>query len=104
MSPAADAVDPREPRLSRLQRDLLSNIWVESLEVGLLTAEIPWVPREWFRTWTPANEAAASRALRRLEARGLVERLPARPGGRRTARVRLTDRGWWVASNLSRPT
>jgi hypothetical protein len=104
VSCAADADVPMEPRLSELQRVILRHIWSETLEQGLLSVAIPWAPSAWLGPWTRADAAASSRALRRLERRGLVERLPARPAGaHRTTHVRLTDRGRAVAEQLLFP-
>jgi len=104
VSSAADADVPPEPRLSELQRVILRHLWSETLEGGVLSAQIPWAPSDWLGPWTRADAAAASRALHRLERRGLVERLPARPAGaRRTTHVRLTDRGRTVAEHLLFP-
>jgi len=98
VTPADDAAMPPEPRLSQLQRVILCHIWREAIAEGLVSAAIPWAPSDWLGAWTRVDAAAASRALRRLERRGLVERLPARPAGaRRTTHVRLTDRGYEVA-------
>jgi DNA-binding PadR family transcriptional regulator len=104
VSPTDDTDVPMEPRLSELQRVILRHILSEALEVGLLSAQIPWAPSDWLGPWTRADAAAASRALHRLERRGLVERLPTRPAGaHRTTHVRLTDRGWAVADRLLFP-
>jgi hypothetical protein len=103
MSPADDADVPPEPRLSELQRTILRHICGET--AGVEGAVTPWAPSAWLGPWTPADAAAFSRALRRLERRGLVERLPARPAGAtRTTAVRLTDRGRAVAQHLLFPT
>ena len=104
MSPADDADGPLEPRLSEHQRVILRHLLSETLEQGLLSVAIPWAPSHWYGAWTRADAAAVSRALRRLERRGLVERLPARPAGAtRTTHVRLTDRGRAVADRLLFP-
>jgi hypothetical protein len=105
VSPAAAADVPPEPRLSEHQRVILRHLCSEAIEEGLVSVAIPWAPSHWYGAWTRADAAAFSRALRRLERRGLVERLPARPSGAtRTTHVRLTARGWEVAQWILFPT
>jgi DNA-binding MarR family transcriptional regulator len=105
VNPAADADDTREPRLSQLQRIILIDIWSDETR-SRAGSEVPWRPSNSLSlgTWRRARAAAVSRALRRLESRGLIERLPAGPAGaRRTTHVRLTARGRVVAPRLSDP-
>jgi len=71
---------------------------------------LPWKPRQWGYTPTPARRASCSRSLERLEKRGLVLRQNWRAGTRksaadphdRTTHVVLTGAGKAVAEKLSR--
>ena len=60
-------------------------------------AGVPWQPRPTGRPWPLVVRVDGSRALARLERRGLVLRL--RPGGR-TTRVRLTPAGFATVRQL----
>jgi hypothetical protein len=105
-----------EARLSQLQKVILDAIWSETSrlettleprgESGLLARVrewgVEWHPSLWNDTWTPTDRAVLSRALRRLEQRGLVERKNERTGkSTRTTHVRLTERGREVAKWLT---
>jgi hypothetical protein len=96
-----------EARLSRLQRRLLRQLqaqeaWIRACgdaraQVALFAWGIPWRPGAPYARWTASRRAAYSRALRRLEQRGLllrVRRGRTRPS-RRTTHVRLLTR--WEA-------
>jgi DnaB-like helicase N terminal domain len=104
------------PGLSRLQKDILRDVWEETVRVervletkgmtGLLARVqywgIEWYPSRGHDRWTPTDRAVVSRALRRLEQRGLVERkneCTGQPG--RTTNVRLTERGREIAKQLT---
>jgi len=86
--------------------------WLKAHRVALeydavkaqLADGMAWEPRT-FRNrpeqpWTRAMAATVSRALHRLERRGLIEAIPF-AGSRRTRAVRLTDRGRAVAKRLA---
>jgi hypothetical protein len=113
---------PGAARLSRLQKTILRYLrdetadWERYFQVhgehdGLVWLQhwgCPWSPR-YIRyttqgdttTWTPTDRAVFSRALHRLEQRGLVERKNDRTGmSRRTTTVRLTKRGREIAKRL----
>jgi hypothetical protein len=85
-----------EARLSRLQAQ---EAWIRvcgdaRAQVALFAWGIPWRPGAPYVRWTASRRAAYSRALRRLEQRGLLLRV--RRGRRRTSRrtthVRLLTR------------
>jgi hypothetical protein len=91
-------------RLSRLQRRILRQLqaqaaWIRvcgdaRAQVALFAWGIPWRPGAPYARWTASRRAAYSRALRRLEQRGLllrVRRGRQRPS-RRTTHVRLLTR------------
>jgi hypothetical protein len=111
-----------QPKLSQLQRQLLcallrdTNVfegWSESTRVEAATVGVPYRAREWFtpsRGWryypTPTS-ASLSRALARLEERGLLVRANIHTGADaagaapvRTTHVRLTEEGRAVADEL----
>jgi hypothetical protein len=105
-----------EARLSGLQKTILSIVWAEtsSLETDLEASgrhdllaqvrywDVDWHPSQWLDIWTPADRAVFSRALRRLEQCGLVERKNAwTVESIRTTHVRLTERGCEVAKRLT---
>jgi hypothetical protein len=111
-----EAAGIAEARLSWLQKAILAAVWAgtSSLETDLevrgqhdLLARVQywgveWYPRQWLERWTPADRAVFSRALRRLEQRGLVERKNARTvESTCTTHVRLTERGREVAKRLT---
>jgi hypothetical protein len=90
-----------EAHLSRLQRRLLRQLqaqeaWIWACgdaraQVALFAWGVPWRPGAPYVRWTASRRAAYSRALRRLEQRGLllrVRRGRKRPS-RRTTHVRL---------------
>ncbi len=58
-----------------------------------------WRPEDLGGEMTPSRRASISRALKRLEEREIVRRIPG-PGGRRTVRVRLTIAGDKLAKRL----
>jgi hypothetical protein len=88
-------------RLSRLQRRILRQlrareawIWASGdgrAQIALFAWGIPWRPGAHYARWTASRRAAYSRALQRLEQRGLLLRV--RRGrqrrSRRTTHVRL---------------
>ena len=111
-----DAAFIPEARLSQLQKTILELVWAETYRLetaleargqrGLLARVqdwgVDWAPTRWADPWTPADRAVISRALRRLEQRGLVERKnEVTNTPRRTTNVRLTDRGREVAKRLT---
>jgi hypothetical protein len=117
MTYAAETEFIPEARLSQLQKALLEVVWDETSrlettleargEHGLLARVrywgVEWYPSRWADRWTPADRAVVSRALRRLEQRGFVERKNERTGQPgRTTNVRLTDRGREVAKWLTK--
>lgn len=77
---------------------------------------VPWKPGKWNETWENTHAASYSRALRRLEKRGLVLRnndISGRPDTgearrsmddphNRTVRVLITDAGWEVGKRLTK--
>ena len=93
-----------EARLSRLQRRLLRQLqaqaaWIKvcgdaRAQVALFAWGIPWRPGAPYARWTASRRAAYSRALRRLEQRGLLLRVRRGRGRtrRRTTHVRLLMR------------
>jgi len=103
-----------EARLSRLQRRILRQLqaqaaWIRvcgdaRAQVALFAWGIPWRPGAPYVHWTASRRAAYSRALRRLEQRGLllrVQRGRRRPS-RRTTHVRLLTRQEDVAPRSPR--
>ena len=117
MTHAAETAFMPEARLSQLQKVLLEVVWDETRrlettleargEQGLLARVrcwgVEWYPSRWLDGSTPADRAVVSRALRRLEQRGLVERKNQRTGKPgRTTNVRLTDRGREIAKRLTK--
>src|SRR5919109_1265239 len=72
-------------RLSRLQRRILRQLqaqaaWIRvcgdaRAQVALFAWGIPWRPGAPYARWTASRRAAYSRALRRLEQRGLLLRV-----------------------------
>ena len=106
-----------EARLSQLQKVLLEAVWDETCrlettleargEQGLLARVrywgVEWYPSRWLDDSMPADRAVVSRALRRLEQRGLVERKNQRTGkSGRTTNVRLTNWGLEIAKRLTK--
>ena len=110
--------------LSKLQGAILRSLWhvttlVEAEVEGAASSDhwgIPWHPRGNAPRWTASNRAAVSRALRRLEQRGLLVRMnrtvtigvsdsatggPPRMASRRTSEVRLTELGRAVAQRFT---
>jgi DNA-binding PadR family transcriptional regulator len=64
---------------------------------------VDWDPSRGQDSWTPTDRAVVSRALRRLEQRGLVERKNEQTDNpARTTNVRLTARGREVANRLTK--
>ena len=64
---------------------------------------VPWYPAKGQEDWERSDSAIISRALRRLEARGLVERNnDITRNGRRTTRVKLTPLGLSIAKRLTK--
>ncbi len=74
--------------LSDNQLDLLCWIAGQHLKSGL--SEIPWTHAG---EWTASDRASESRTLRRLEDRGLVERLNMNGDYGRTTHVAITEAG-----------
>jgi hypothetical protein len=99
----------REAGLSGLQRRILRQLQAQAAGIGascdvraqviLDVLGVPWRPRAGRKRWTAAQRASHSRALRRLERRGLLVRVQrgCQATGRRTTHVRLWPRGrpWW---------
>ena len=101
-------------RLSGLQRAILLYLAQERI-AGRTMAQ--WQPSRWYPTWSPSNRAVFSRALHRLEARGLILRQNQRaavPGSwtgyrrsvtdpfmKRTTTIELTPIGREVAERLT---
>jgi ribosomal protein S19E (S16A) len=95
----------REAGLSRLQRRILRHLQAQAAGISasgdvrarvvLDVFGVPWHPRAGRRRWTAAQRASYSRALRRLEQRGLLARVNRgrQATGRRTTHVRLWPRG-----------
>ena len=63
---------------------------------------IHWTPSRWHQDWTASDRASVSRALKRLEGRGLVLRTNDWGGDRRTNHVRLTEQGRQEAERLTK--
>lgn len=86
-------------KLSKLQRDILLNLYMQTVG-GML--ETKWMPTKWLVSQTAADCAAVSRALKRLKERGLI----AQPLGkndkthRRTTHVKLTHLGFLVSKQI----
>jgi hypothetical protein len=121
--PMTDTMDAEflpEARLSQLQKKILRCVYARTIRDETWakgTGEtwrikhveywgIEWYPSKGQRAWTPSNRAVMSRALRRLEQRGLVERRNRISGEEsgRTVNVHLTDRGREVAKRLTSMT
>jgi DNA-binding MarR family transcriptional regulator len=90
-------------KLSQLQRKIL--LWIGEVRQRTRLVDVPWTPSHGLYPmaehphWTPADRAVVSRALRRLEQRGLLRRTNAR-----TTHVRLTSRGGKVLKRLAAAT
>jgi hypothetical protein len=90
-----------EAHLSRLQQRILRQLrvqmaWIHAhgnarAQVVLFVWGVPWRPGAYHARWTNAKRAAYSRALRRLERRGLLLRVRRgrKATSRRTTHVRL---------------
>lgn len=100
-------------RLSRQQKGILEVIWERTtyieahgndFEKGMVECwGIPWYPAKGQEDWTRSDSAIISRALHRLEARGLLERNNDITNNRRRAtRVKLTPAGIEVAKRLTK--
>jgi DNA-binding MarR family transcriptional regulator len=104
-----------EARLSPLQKAILRAVWTETVRLERALAArgahrllargqswgVDWEPSREQERWTPVARATVSRALRRLEQRGLVEHTNPQTGTPgRPIRVRLTERGREVAERL----
>jgi hypothetical protein len=110
-------------KLSRLQKSLLKKLWHWEAELDTWLETHPsdtqwqtvkqmreegmdWTPRYLYtdgtERWTPKARASVSRALSRLEARGLVERVLF-DHTHRTRLIRFTPRGRTVARRLTGP-
>jgi DNA-binding HxlR family transcriptional regulator len=101
-----------QPKLSQLQRQILCEIRRSVQNFGSFqeaeTQGVPYVPRNWFKS--PPTSASLSRALFRLEERGLIIRSNIHTGADaagaapvRTTHVRLTPEGRAVADELRSP-
>jgi len=86
-------------KLSRLQQEILLKLFSETEG----HRAVKWTPREWFGAKHPAERAAFSTSLKRLEIRGLVKRQSADKTAqpKRTALVKLTNLGFRVAKRLT---
>ena len=89
-------------RLSQLQKKILLKL-LEATK-GHRNNPVPWTPAAWFGEQSDSDRAATSRALKRLEERGLVvrtslehKRLP-----KRTALIELTDLGYRLAKTVNK--
>lgn len=100
-------------KLSRQQRHILDVLWEQTTYIeghGNEFAKamlnywgVRWYPAKGFDDWKRSDSATISRALRRLEHRGLVERkneISDRVG--RTTRVKLTAAGIAIAKRLTK--
>jgi len=99
----AEAIPVKEShsKLSQLQKKILLKL--------MDTARgpykpVPWKPAEWFGEQTRSDHAAISRALKKMEARGLVVRRAAGREGlsKRTALLELTAFGYQSIKLLTR--
>lgn len=91
----------RTTKLSQLQTKILLKL----LEVAKgYRNPVPWTPAAWFGEQSDSDRAAISRALKKLEERGLVVRKSLHHKGqpKRTANLELTDLGWRSAKLLTR--
>ena len=79
--------------LSRLQTWVLCRVLAHEDEGGDTAWGMPWRAQ----SPTPAESAATSRAITRLERRGLIERRNQRTGKRQATHLRLTDQGRAIA-------
>ena len=90
--------------LSIDQLDML--IWIAAQHLKHQQDLVPWTHGG---EWTASQRAAESRTFRRLEERGLVERLNMNGGGRRTSHVANSESGLeaipfnWCMRNRSLP-
>jgi len=108
-----------QPKLSQLQRQLLCALLRdvdcyegagETIRAEAVTVGVPYRAREWFtpswgwRYYAPPTSASLSRALARLEERGLLVRANIHDGAdvrpTRTTHVRLTPEGRAHADEL----
>jgi len=88
--------------LSDKQRVMLRSIRRLTIEGELEGQDLAFWGIKWLLDTTNASESAAtSRALRRLEARGLVVRMSQKSGGRRTTHVRITPAGRAAAACMA---
>jgi len=91
-------------KLSRLQKHILTVIFNQQIYIeanmdddaksNFKVCGVPWYPAAGHNDWTRSDSAVIPRALRRLQARGLVERknlIDANP--RRATGVKLTPLG-----------
>lgn len=114
-TPPPPAPDPDD--FSELQREIVVHIWKQDERLSEEIAALP--PDDWYRghlerrgvRWdpntldgdlTPSKRVSISRALRRLQHRGIVSREnDTGRGGNRTTRVELTDIGRLLAARLT---
>ncbi|MBA2750457.1 MAG: hypothetical protein H0U45_17450 [Tatlockia sp.] len=89
-------------KLSKLQKEILTKVLNPESIIGLYG--IKWGSEEWFGRSTPSDRAAFSRAIKRLESRGLIYRLSdrGRLAPQRTASLSLTLLGYLVVKRLIR--
>lgn len=100
-------------RLSRLQKKILEVIWEHTTYIEahgndfakkmLNIWGVSWYPAKGYDDWSRSDSASISRALHRLQARGLVERNNDITDNRqRTTRVKLTPAGIEVVKRLTK--
>lgn len=89
------AIDDGTHKLSKLQRELLLNLYGQTFGGALLGR---WIPTEWVCALTPD----VSRSLKRLCERSLILRQSPNGGNspKRTTHVRLTHLGFAVAKRI----
>jgi predicted transcriptional regulator len=98
-------------KLSKMQKQILAKL-LEKIRVTK-SPDVEWSPGDWFEALDPSKQAIYSRALQRLESRGLVVRQSInansldktriqikRGSNRKTTHVRLTDLGIAIANRL----
>lgn len=80
-------------KLSKQQRTVLLKVHEETKQGQ--NKPVLWKPAQWFGEQTDSERAALSRALKKLEERGLIVRKSSKQKGvpKRTAYVELTDTG-----------
>lgn len=109
----AKALLPEQARgLSWLQRRILVKVWEWTRFIEAHCGDhqrtlahiwgVPWNSRSRREDeWTATDRAVHSRALARLERRGLLIRANDITQGKRTTRVRLTETGYLAAQRLT---